>query len=325
MTPRSGSGASSDPAPRTDIVRCSMTTSRLAFSRPPFDGSLEPATFFMGTSQEESLARLEWLVEKRQRLGLVVGESGCGKSHLAAMAVRRLGGLGAEAAMLPLRGLAGGDWLEMLLDRLPLDAGARSEPLRSWQKLDDRLRENTLMERPTVLVFDDLDRGPADAAEGILRLISSPEPRHARVLVVATAQPDGLARLPDDVVARSVVRIELAPWKASEIEAFLDDAIRRAGGPPEAFSPDASMTVARLSGGVPRVVCQLAGLALAAAAGDGLHRVDASTVERSWRELSAAGAVRPGIDGVERGSRQPTSGDAAETAPTVRAVKRLFG
>ncbi|MFM8433784.1 MAG: hypothetical protein ACKOBP_00350, partial [Planctomycetia bacterium] len=103
----------------------------------PFDGTLEPATFHVGVPQEEALARLEWLVDERQRFALVVGPEGCGKSHLAAMAIRRLGGLGAEAALLSLRGLAPGDWIEMLLERLPLDAASRAEPLRPWQKLEN--------------------------------------------------------------------------------------------------------------------------------------------------------------------------------------------
>lgn len=95
------------------------------FTAPPFDGALEPATFYAGAPQIEALARLEWLLEQRQRFGLVVGAEGYGKSHLAAMAVRRLGGLGAEAVMLSLRGLAPGDWIALLLERLPLDPISR--------------------------------------------------------------------------------------------------------------------------------------------------------------------------------------------------------
>jgi type II secretory pathway predicted ATPase ExeA len=75
----------------------------------PFDGSLEPASFYTGAAQEEALARLEWLVDERQRFALVVGAEGHGKSHLAAMAVRRLGGLGAETAILSLGGLSPGE------------------------------------------------------------------------------------------------------------------------------------------------------------------------------------------------------------------------
>ena len=72
------------------MVRDSHPHAPLAFS-----GALEPGLFFRGPAEEEALARLEWLVAERQRCGLVVADSGMGKSHLAVTAARMLGGLGA--------------------------------------------------------------------------------------------------------------------------------------------------------------------------------------------------------------------------------------
>ena len=287
----------------------------------PFDAALEPATFHAAGPQEEALARLEWLLEERQRFGLISAAEGCGKSHLAAMAARRLGGLGAETALLSLRGLAPGDWLELLLERLPLDPLSRSEPLRPWQKLENRLRENMLMERPTVLVFDDLDRAPDDAVDGIARLLGAAEPRFARTVVVATATDGGLARVPAALRQRAAVRIELGPWTEADVVGFLTRSLSRVGGDPGIFPEDAAATLTRFAGGVPRTVCQLAQLSLAAAAGDGLDRVDAATVERTWRELSTAGGAGRETEAED----DPSTADAAADQPRVRVVRRLWG
>lgn len=283
----------------------------------PFDGTLEPATFYMAAPQEEALARLEWLVDERQRFALVVGAEGCGKSHLAAMAVRRLGGLGAEATLLSLGGLSAGDWIEMLLARLPLDAASRAEALRPWHKLENRLRENTLMERTTALVFDDLDRAPADAIDGIARLLGAAEPRFARVAVVATATPRGAAALPVGLAERAAVRVELDPWDGRDVAGFLASALVRVGGRHDIFTSEATATLARFTGGVPRTVARLAHLALAAAAGDHLDRVDAATIERAWRELAPDAAPRSDVP----------ADDLHEPAvnPRVKVVRRLFG
>ena len=302
-----------------------MSRDHWKFTGAPFDGGLEPATFHAGGPQEEALARMEWLLEERQRFGLVTAAEGCGKSHLAAMAVRRLGGLGAETALLSLRGLAAGDWIELLLERMPLDPLSRDEPLRPWQKLENRLRENTLMERPTVLIFDDIDEAPADALDGIARLVGAAEPRFARTVVVATATPEGVSRVQASIRQRASLRIELAAWGEDDVAGFLAEAIARVGGDPDIFPAEAAATLARFAGGVPRTVSQLAQLSLAAAAGDGLDRVDAAVVERAWRELSMAAAGENRETTVHDHEATESRADSAPVQPRVRVVRRLWG
>lgn len=293
----------------------------------PFDGSLAAGDFFIGPSQEEALARLEWLLDERQRLGLMLGPSGCGKSHLAAMAVRRLASLGAEATLLSLRGLGAGDWLDMLLDRLPLDPFSAAEPLRPWQKLENRLRENTLMERPTVLVFDDLHEAALDAVAGIERLVSSAEARFGRLLVIGTLATDAEGRLPAEqrggqtlspFLERAAVRVELGPWSEADTAAFLTWAVARTGRRGDLFGEAAAATLARLAAGVPRQICQLARLAVVAADAEALEQIDPLTVERVWRELVPATTARASVE--------PAAPDAPLPAnPRVRPVRRLWG
>ncbi len=279
------------------------------FDMPPFAGTPEPAAFFIGPPQDEALARLEWLSTEGQRCGLVVGDSGCGKSHLAAATARRLGGLGAEVAVLSLRGLSAVDWLDMLLERLPLDAASRSEPLRPWQKLENRLRENTLMERTTVLVLDDVDAAPAEIVDGVTRLATAAEPRFARTLVVATTTPRGLGRLPESLRRRAVVRIELPAWNGGLTADYLAYELVRCGGEADWFTPEAAATIARCAGAAgPRREhrrrrragrCRHRGTRLAGA----LHRLGGS----------------PGTAGRRRGggSRLARHADRAGRPPTV--------
>jgi len=281
-----------------------------------FDGGLDPAAFHTAPSHEEALARIEWLLDKRQRCGLVVADPGMGKSHLAAAAARRLGGLGAETAVLSLRGLPEGEWLDLLLARLPLDPASRGEVIRPWLKLENRLRENTLMERPTVLVFDDLDHAPADAVDGVARLVAAGEPRFASTCVIATTTPAGIASIPDAIRHRSAVRIDLPPWTIDDVAAHMISALNRVGADHDCFSRAAVETLARFASGVPRMVSHLARLAAVAAAGEGQERVEAATVERAWRELV------PGDDS----PHAAVGREAAPAAPSaVRAVRQLWG
>ncbi len=306
-------------APQATFYACGMVREPWNFTAPPFAATLAPAAFCCGRPQEEALARLEWLFEERQRFALIVGAEGAGKSHLATAAARRLGGLGAETALLSLRGVSSGEWLDLLLERLPLDHASRVEPTTAWQKLENRLRENRLLERPTVLLVDDLDQAPADAVAGFRRLIGSPEPRFAWTLVVATATAATVANLPDSLRNQAAMRIPLAGWSEADVSRFLAGAVQRVGGDPGIFSPAAAATISRFADGMPRSVCRLAQLALAAAAGDGLPGVDAATVERVWRELAPTEAAAiPAPSSIHRGS--PT----AVPRPRVRAVRQLF-
>lgn len=279
----------------------------------PFSGGLDPASFCRGPAEEEALARLEWLVTERQRCGLIVAEPGMGKSHFVAAAARRLGGLGAETAMLSLAGLTEGDWVELLLARLPLDPASRSEPLRPWLKLENRLRENMLLGRSTILFFDDLDRGPPDAREGVARLAAAGEARFATTVVVATASPAGLAQVPDAVRQRAAVRIDLPGWGAGEVADYLRQELAGAGLPPGLFTAAAAETIERFARGVPRDVRRLAHLATAAAIGEGLTSIDAGMIEQVWRELAPPEPL----------PRGPADGPVAPG--TVRAVRRLWG
>jgi len=282
-----------------------------------FAGGLEPAAYYCGPAEDEALARLEWLVAERQRCGLVVADSGMGKSHLVVTAARRLGGLAAEVAVLSLAGLPEGDWTDLLLARLPLDTASRSEPLRSWLKLENRLRENTLMGRPTVLIFDDLDCAPADAREGVARLASAGEPGFATTVVVATATPAGLRLVPEAVRQRAAVRIDLPGWSSADVAAYLATELQRGGLSPELFRPAAAPTIQRFARGIPRDVRRLAHLALTVAVGEGLTSIDAVTIEQVWRELAPAGVLNPPAAGPEPADQR--------AAAQVQPVRRLWG
>jgi len=286
------------------------------FTAPPFAGGTEPSAFHPGAPQDEALARIEWLLTQRQRLALVVGEDGLGKSALLSMARRRLGGVGCEVALLSLGGLGDDDWLELLLDRLPLEPEARAEPTRPWQKLEDRLRENLLLERTTAIVCDDAERAPPAALEGLARLVTAAEPMFGGVLVVLATTPAGIARLPEALRRRTGVRIELAPWDESDVGAFLAGALARVGGAPAIFSPAAVATLGRFTGGVPGLVRQVASLALVAALAEDSDTVDAAVVERVWRELVPSDRAAGAPDGA------PTDDDAPPN-PRVRVVRRL--
>jgi len=132
-------------------------------------------------------------------------------------------------------------------------------------------------------------------------------------------------RLPGGIRQRAAVRIELDSWDEQDVAGFLRRSLERAGGDREIFSDEAAATLARFAGGVPRVVSQLAQLALVAAAGDGLEKVDAATVERAWRELAPSSAVPQTASDADRATSDDADDEPPQANPHVRVVRRLWG
>ena len=297
-----------------------MVRNNWNFTANPFEGTLTPGTFYCGKPQEEALARLEWICEERQRFAIVAGVEGVGKSHLSTMALRRFGGLGAEAMLLSLHGMPEGEWLQFLIERLPLDQASRCESITNWQKLENRLRENRLMERPTVILVDDIDQAPADAISGIERLVHSAEPRFSWTTVVGTATSSSLSNIPESLRKQSALKILLEPWESSDVRAFLSTSIQRVGGDPVIIPSATADTITRFAGGLPRLVSRLTHLSLAAAAGDGLRHLDSSTVERVWRELYPVDEYSDPLTRTDAGH----SGRPERQVGRVRAVRKLF-
>jgi hypothetical protein len=94
-------------------------------------------------------------------------------------------------------------------------------------------------------------------------------------------------------------------------------ALDRVGADADCFSPAAVETLARFAAGVPRTACLLARLAALAAAGEGLDRVEAGTIERAWRELV------PGDEPHAAAGR--AMAPATTTASPIRVVRQLWG
>ena len=117
------------------------------------------------------------------------------------------------------------------------------------------------------------------------------------------------------------LRIELDPWSEADVAHFLATSLVRVGGNPTIFSPAAMATISRFTGGQPRLVCRLAHLALAAAAGEGQACVGAATVERVWLTLTPAAGHADASDLRSDSAHQLPAGPPRSR---VRPVRRLF-
>jgi general secretion pathway protein A len=251
----------------------------------PFRGNFDARFFHQGPTQEEALARLNFLVEEKRVLALLTGDAGSGKSLMLETFGRALRRTVCQKASINLVGLETREFLWLIAMRLGVEIQTDSSLPRLFQAICDHLLANQYQQLTTVLLLDDADEASADVKSHIVRLVENALVHGVALCVVLTAQPARLGRLGRRLLELSELRIELDAWEHDDTAAFVKRALAAAGRSAPLFSDMALTRLHELGGGIPRRIKQLADLSLLAGAGDNLAQIEAETIESAFQEL----------------------------------------
>jgi type II secretory pathway predicted ATPase ExeA len=252
----------------------------------PFPSRVGLAEFFESPLHEEALARLQFLIEQRYRVGLLLGPAGSGKSLLLNVFAQMLRRSGRQAAVVSLVGLDVNDFVSQLASQLAVNPARGPSPEALWLPIVDQIVANRYQRRDTVLLLDDADEAADPVLARIARLVecdTSPESRLTAVLAAESQRPHRVGRRLLDLTE---LKIEIEPWTSEETGAFLRHALLQAGRDDAIFDAGAVDRLHQLTNGVPRRICQLAELSLAAGAGQDEAEIDGETVEAVFEELA---------------------------------------
>jgi len=268
-----------------------MYRSHWGLRESPFRSCLDPRFFFQSPTHEEALARLHFLVEERRRLGLLLGETGSGKSLTLEVFARELRRQGKQLANLNLLGVDQHELLWLLAAELGANPDRSDDTFRLWRCVTDRLKENRYQQLDTVFLLDDADEASGEVLDMIVRLAQNDSSDASRLTIVLAATSKRLLCLHMRLLELAELRIDLEPWEAIDTAGYLNRALAQAGRKGETFTDEATRRLHELCGGTPRKVTQLANLSLLAGAGRGLKCIDADTVESVYHELGVINAV----------------------------------
>jgi type II secretory pathway predicted ATPase ExeA len=268
----------------------SMYQAQFGLRQRPFPSTPDASCYYPATGHERALARLQRGLDDGEGALLLSGLAGTGKTLLAHCLLERLG-RDRTTAFLAAGHFAGrAGLLQAVLYDLSLPyQGLSEQELRL--ALTDRLLQSYSAGRPTVLVVDEAHHLGADLLEE-LRLWGNLEARAGKALqVVLVGQPPVLDTLRDATLAslrqRLAVRAQVEPLALAEAADYLFHHLRLAGGRPERILTDeAAELLARRTGGVPRLLNQTAGQALALAAEAGAAEIE---VEIALEALATLG------------------------------------
>ncbi len=254
----------------------------------PFQRTLDRAWFVSGSTVDEALSRLLFLVEESRRCGMLVGAAGTGKTFLLDMLKDRARRIGRLVVRLNCAGMGRDELLEQVTDSLSLPSAAIHGAAQLWRMLQQDLEGRKLTGPPLVLLLDQFDQASPGCELIVERLFSLAESLSAPLCIIAAARQAHGANPAARLEEISELRIELGPWSPAECSDYIQETLRKAGATRDVFTAPALFRVWVQSRGIPARVARLCDFALLAAMDHELHFVDCDVVDAAAIELGMA-------------------------------------
>lgn len=260
-----------------------------AFSKTP-----DPRFLYLSAEHQEALAQLEYAVEEKE-IAVLTGEVGTGKTLLSRALMDRLDDRYLVANILH-PALQPTGFLRFLAQEL-----GEAEPGRTKGQIVDALQKKLLAlheagKTPVVLI-DESQLIPSKGVFDEIRLLTNFQLDHENLIaIVLLGQPELAARLKKRAYRPLAQRIgaeyHLGPLNAAGTAAYIEHRLRTAGAREPIFDDAAKQAVHELTGGIPRIINNLATQCLLEGLACEQRRLDTDLVRRvakSMRFLSWAG------------------------------------
>jgi general secretion pathway protein A len=269
-----------------------LYTNFFGLSRRPFALVPDPKFLFWSDHHRQAYSMLEYGILTRAPITLVTGEVGAGKSTLLFHMLEHAG----EELRIGLVANAHGNRGE-LMHWVLQSLGLAPKPEESYVQLFGRLQEYLIAEyakgRRVVLIFDEAQNLSREALEE-LRMLTNVNSRADELLqLVLVGQPELVETIRHPSLKQFAQRVassvHLPAMDAGMVKAYLDHRLRVAGAQKEIFSPEAASLIFRATGGVPRLVNQLADMSLVYAYTIESRQVDAPLAQKVLDEVAFFG------------------------------------
>jgi type II secretory pathway predicted ATPase ExeA len=239
---------------------------------------------------EEALARLHFLVENQRRVGLLLGETGSGKSMLLNVFAHQLQKTGHSVTLLNLTGCNTADeFSQMLADAMGIGPRSDFSSFTLWRAVTDRLTERRYQQEHTVFLLDDTHLADASVLNHAVRLTQFCSLHNIGLTLVASTNTAQRHCLGPRLTELSELQIEVESWGESDTFGYLQQLLSQAGATGEVFNDAAVRQLHNLTHGIPRHVSRLANLSLLVGLGQQLGQIDKKTVLAAHQELAMAG------------------------------------
>ncbi len=249
--------------------------------RPPFEMTPDPAFLYLGETHREGLATLVYGVRSRKGFVMLTGEVGTGKTTLLHALLARLDANTDSAYIFNPR-LEPLDFFRLLFDDLGIEEAcfSKAEYLMTLNRyLIDRLKND----RTVLLIIDEAQNLSPEMLEEVRLLSNLETPNSKLIQILLVGQPELGEMLDRDDLRqlrqRIVLRHDLQPFDAGEMEFYVEERLRLAGYTGKGiFKRSALRELFAVTSGLPRLVNVVCDGALLTGYGRGQALLDAEII-----------------------------------------------
>lgn len=253
----------------------------------PFQNLVSDQWYYDSPMHEETLSRLYYVVEQRQKCGILSGFSGTGKSLILEILKKQAKRTQRQVALIDVYGMEGEEILWKVLGELGLGNHSHCSRVELWRMLTDHLHGSTLAHQQVVLLFDHLPRASFEARQYIERMMHLPACTKGWVTTILSTRPEDVKELPAGILGQVDLRITLDPLDSWHTAEYVRYALKQAGSEEPIFTSPTMHHIYEKTQGIPRLINQVCHLALLGTIDSGTRKIDPAPFLRSCEELVA--------------------------------------
>ena len=230
----------------------------------PFTLVPDPDAIYWSEQHRRAFMILEYALMSRAPITLITGEIGAGKTTLVQALLRQVGGEVTIGLVSNAQG-SRGEVLGWVLASLgvPKPEGGY---VAMFQALESFLLSEYAAGRRVAMIFDEAQNLSAEGIEELRLLTNINSGKDELIQLILVGQPELRQMVLDPSLKQLAQRItaafHLGPMEKDGVRAYLAHRMRAAGGTGNEFSITAADAIYEATGGVPRLVNQLADFAL---------------------------------------------------------------
>jgi general secretion pathway protein A len=269
-----------------------MYESYFGLKEKPFSIAPDPRYIYLSDAHEDALAHLLFGVQEGGGFALMTGEVGTGKTTLLRTLVQQLPE-NIDLALVFNPMLSPLQFVATVCDELKISYDADKASLKLLiDALNKHLLAAYLDGRRTILVIDEAQSLSVEVLEQIRLLTNLETTREKLLQIILIGQPElreTLARNDMRQLAQRITDVfHLEPLGLEEVRNYLIHRLTIAGAQKSIFSDSAIRAIYAASGGVPRLVNELADKALLSAYAKEKRQVDKKMVREASKQVLAS-------------------------------------